>query len=989
MEAVPVKSAEHGHLTHAESNEFTSTRNQDECVEIKVTSQGEETSTKDVKDCGENVGIIVDVVPSVPPVISNDDNLKPLEELVVYTEEMAFFHRHEITSPRYSFNIPTNDQPVKDELLDHHENDDVFMDEDREVYNPLEEQLLEENKAARVDVEPLRSDVHISQGLLAYEYNSIPIAPWAYPEEPQNCNSSGSGKDMFAIPKLSDLYDDGEGILGVVMTEERGNEVEVDTHHWGYSHQSYDPGYGTPLRMMDYYDSVDSAPGQDGGNEEKKEEGELQDTEISVEVKVDDIDVVKGEDNNEGDKVIDHETLHAGGYQVKYCIGDVEQSTDNLDSAFVHGDTVNYGHDQISGRQRRLSSYDNTVTPDDKILTENLHIHPLESVTLKDIVEKPEETISAETQHVSQEPNNQLLPSANKQTTDGNGSNNALTPEYQMTTTSSGDTSPALRECTAGVRVTSRDSLAGVAPDWEESPSSSDDAGDLLEKLAISNISSAYGQTPVIRESEGTVKTNVSLVSKLKKEFGEGLILPSLQPTLTRGNEKPEKSQEMVVGQEKIENEGQQQSKEDPREQLQDKQQRQQHKPQIVTKDHDLPKVNTDFIIRVTGTDQLQPSTVTESEVDLTSAGNKFESIQGNVIGDSEVTARIETARVTPEVKLGPEQIINKNILNNKRASSEEMRLYDQEADKRKLLITGHNQSDFHENDDRTWLDHGQNKIINKVNNDNTNEIGEETRLRGSCEDEQEKAYEKSNKLLCQPVDNVELSKDICNDVQEGTHDVLEERLDTHVASFDVNEGTLNVHKGRLDVHEGTVDVKEEIFDEKNVNVLQENARKVPDITVTQDKEACFGEHKPCVDQLNDTEKVTEVDLGSQQWLDFSNSDDKLNALSKDKSSFSSDTTKSFPENSLNSIDNFEKPPEDDSSAGNVINSNKETSSGETETSHVPQHNNPSTMKRRASLSDSVTRDFPDDKRQKDVKMTGKDPKPPPKGSSKRCVNAR
>lgn len=986
MEAVAVKSAEHGHLTHAESNEFTSTRNQDECVEIKITSQGEEHSTKDVKDCGEYVGIVMDVIPSVPPVILNDDDLKPLEELVVYTEEMAFFHRHEITSPRYSFNIPTKDQTVKDELLDHHENDDVFIDEAREAYNPLEEQLLQVNEDAGVDVQPLRNAIHISQGLLAYECNSIPIAPWAYPEEPQNCNSSGSGKDMFAIPKLSDLYDDGEAILGVVMTEDRGNEVEVDTHHWGYSHQSYDPGYGTRLRMMDYYDSVDSASGQDGGNEEKAED-ELQDLGRSVEVRADDNgDVVNGDDNNEGDKVIDHETLHDGGYQVKYHIGDGEQSTDNLDSAFVHGDTANYGHDQISGRQRRLSSYDNTVTPDDKILTENLHIYALESVTLKDIVEKAEETISAEAQRVSQEPNNQLLPSANKQTTDGNGSNNALTPEYQMTTTSSGDTSPALRECTAGVRVTSRDSLAGLAPDWEESRSSSDDAGDQLEKLAISNISSAYGQTPVIRESEVTVKTNVSLVSKLKKEFGEGLILPSLQPTLMRGNEKSEKGQEMVAGQEKMENEGQQQPKEDTREQLQDKQQQQQ--AQIVTEDPKLLKISTDFIDYVTGTDQLQQPTVTESETGLTSAGNEFESVQENVIIDGEDTA--QTARAISEVKLEPEQerIINKNVLNNERASSEEIRLSDELEDKRELLVTGHNQSDVQQIDDRTWLDHGENEIINKNTNDNGNKIGEETKLCGSCGNLEEKTDEKSNKL-CEPVDNVELSKDIRDNVQEGTLDVLEGRLDTDVTSFDVNEGTLNVHKGILDVHEGTVDVQKEIFDRENINVLQGKARKVPDITVTQDKETCCGQQKPCVDKLNETEKVTDVDLGNLQWLDCSNSDDKLDALCKDKSSFSSDTTKSFRENSLNSTDNFEKPPEDDSSVGNAINSNKKTSSCETRTSLVPQHNHPSSMKRRASLSDSVTRDFLDDERQGEIKMTGKDPKPPPEGSSKRCVNAR
>ena len=965
MEAVAVKSAEHGHLTHAESNEFTSTRNHDECVEIKISCQGEEASTKDVKDCAEFVANIVDSVPSVPPVITNDDNLKPLEELVVYTEEMAFFHRHEITSPRYSFNIPTKDQLVKDELLDHHENDDdVFIDEGRAIYNPLEEQILAENEDARV--EPLRSDVHFSQGLLAYEYNYVPIAPWACSDEPQNCNSSGSGKDMFAIPKLSDLFDDGEGILGVVMTEDRGNEVEVDTHHWGYSHQSYDPGYGTPLRMMDYYDSVDGAPAHDGGDEERKEEGELQNAGISVEVRADDNDfIVKDDDNDEGSKVIDHEKLGDGdGYQVIYHIGDGEQSTDNLVGAFLHGGTINSGHEQASGRLRRLSSYDNTVTPDDRMLTETLHIHPNESVTLKDIVEKAEETISGEAQRVFR--SNQLLPS-NQQTTEGNGSNNAFTPEYQMTTTSSGDTSPALRECTAGVRVTSRDSLAGLAPDWEESRSSSDDAGDQLEKLALSNISSAYGQTPVIMESEGTIKTNVSFVSKLKKELGDGLILPSLQPTLMRGSEKSEKSQEIAVGQEGIEDDGQQQPKEQTKEQPQDKQQQ---NPEIVAEEPDLPEINTDLINHVAGTDQPQQSTATESEVGLTSVGNEFESIQENIIINGEDPAHVETLPAAGEVK---ENIVNKN--NNERASSEHTCLGDELADKKELLILGHGRNDDQGIDYRTWLDHGQNEINNENSNDNAKKIGE-NKLCGSCENLENKTDEKSDKLW-ETVDNeLELGKDVCYDVEKETLGVLQGRLSTHISSFDVNEGTLDVQKGRLDVREGAVDVQEDII------VTQEKAGKIPDVTVTQDKETYNGQLKLCVDQLEDTEKVTEVELGIVQ--DSSNSDEKLDAPYKDKSSFSSsETTKSFPGNSLNSTGNFEKLPEEDSSVGNTEKTNEET----TGISRAPQHDNP--MKRRASLSDTGARNFPDDIKQGEVKMTGKNPKPPPEGSSKRCVNAR
>ena len=950
---------------------------------------------------------------------------------------MALFHRHEITSPRYSFNVPTQNQLQNDD----HESDDVFISEDR-LARLVEEHQFEESEDMRVDVEPLRSDMHISHGLLAtYDVSSVPVAPWCCSEEPI---VSGN---MFAIPTLSDLYDTGEGILGVVMKEDRVHEVEVDTHRWGYSPQSYDPGYFTPMRMLDYYDAVDSVPSPGRGDEERREEDELQD--LGAEVKADgeninddgaDINgdevVHHGEDEDEvvfhdedGNGNVYHETTDGvGDYQVKYHVGDGDQSPKNIDSVFANSDTVKYNNDQIAGRLRRLSSYDNTVAPDDKMTMENENVYPLDNVSLKDILEKVEETNQAEMEGTNQERPNELLPLSNKLPTDGNGSNYALTPDYQMTTTSSGDTSPALRECTIGVRVTSKDSLAGLAPDWEESRSSSEDIGDHLEKLAISSISLASVQAPVIKESEGAVKTNVSFVSKLKKELSmrEGLILPSLQPALMRGNGKYDKGQEMikdgqqVVRQQEIGNEDQEQQQNTERQQegkktidqetmeedqqnsfdvlkddqhqerqcdaeyehkvqpkieqqqqQQEQQPQQQQQPQTSTQDLDVSETNHELEngleqrhddktnkeieneqVRQTGA--IGSASLIESEVGQALVKIEVASKQENVVRD---TANLtqpemgESSGLIIESKEG--DVINENILRNEEAFIEGMS--DQLADNRQLFILEYNGSDGQGIEDKTGLDRTQNEIMNKIINDNESkeEFNQEFDLHNS-EGEKDEGSEQS----CGHVDNLELGKYKSNDIPEGT--------------LNVHESALSVPEGTFDVHGATPDVQ------GMGNDVQEGTLGAPDIAVTQDKERYCEEHNKEIKQVN--------------LQELASSDEKLNVLSNDKNSSSDDTTESFPDNSLseeiNSASHNEKL--EDVSIGKTEKLNKNISCNESRT--LPQHDNGSSMKR--TSSEIVVRELEDDRGVEQV--VGMDrggelnqPKPPPEGSSRRCVNAR
>ena len=886
MEAVAVKSAEHGHLTHAESNEFTSTRNQEDCPEVKVTSQGEETSMKDVKDCPEYPGIIIN---ALPPVVFNDDNLKPstlVEELVVYTEEMALFHRHEISSPRYSFNVPTQNQLVKDnEVL---EADDVFIDEDRNTgYNPAGENRFKESEGMKVDVESCV--MHSSQGgLLAMcDFNSVPVAPWASSNEP-----IVSGKDMLAIPRLSDLYDtEGDGILGVVMQEDRGHEVEVDNYRWGYSHQSYDPGYGTPLRMIDYYDTVDSGPSPSGvgADEEGKKEDKAVHLGISAKVRATDDNNDGNDDIGDGiehhgngdDHVVYHEATAGDGVPFRYHVSDGDQSPKYVDSVFVNSDTVKYIDNQITGRARRLSSYDNTFTPDDRMPMEGENIYLLENVSLKDILEEPREIIPGK---ASQDPSNELLPLSNILLTDGNASNNALTPDNLMTTTSSGDTSPAVRECTVGYRVTSKDSLAGLAPDWEESRSISDDAGDQLEKLALSNISSACGQAPVIKESEATAKTNVSLVSKLKKELSKGL-LPSLPPASLRGSEKTENDEEkskngqQVVGEQETEHE----------------------------------------------VEQLPEQAAQEQQ----------QQNKDNVVIDTKDTTQHELGGGEFQLQSEQEFLMIEEV--------------DQSGDNKQVFILEHN--DGKEIEDNTWLDHCQNKIIIERN--------DKFEFKQVCE------FHGSNDNLRNKTDNLGLGKYMDSDihctgaVQKMTHEEIHEEI--------------------LDVHEGVFDVNEVALDRKDMNNdVQEETLDTPDIVVTQEKENSLEKDK-------DTERAAEVNLKV-----LATSDDRLDVQSKDKSSNSSDTTKSFLENSFNEDVDFNSEQAHEGGVGNAEETRENIFSNEISSlKHCGF-----SMKRTSSFSETDLRESQDDRGEEE--MTEKNnwsevnqPKPPPKGSSRRCVNAR
>ena len=981
MEAVAVKSAEHGHHTHAESNEFTSTQNQENCPEVKVTSQGEEPS---MKDCPEYPGNILN---ALPPVLFNDDNMKPatlVEELVVYTEEMALFHRHEITSPRYSFNVPTQDQPVKDDGI---HDDDVFISEDRLTGHNSVNVQGSDNMKLHVE----SCVVHSSQGLLAScDINSVPVAPWGCTNEPVV-----SGKDMLAIPRLSDLYDtEGEGILGVVMKEDRGHEVAVDTYPWGYSHQGYDPGYGTPLRMIDYYDAVDSASSQDGGGaDEEKKEGDKPLGTGAI-VKADD----NGDDINcgitgdaivhhsnggdDGDHIVYHETTDGdGSFPLKYHVSDGDQSPKHIDSVFVNSDTVKYIDNQAACRQRRLSSYDNTFTPDDRMPIEVENLHLLENITLKDILEKPEETNPEEG---CKDPSNEPPPLSNKLLTDGNGSNYVLTPDNLMTTTSSGDTSPALRDCTVGVRVTSKDSLAGLAPDWEESRSISDDAGDQLEKLALSNISSACAQAPVIMENEVTVKTNVSFVSKLKKELSKGLILPSLPPALLRGSEKYDKGEErskdeqQVVAQPEMVNE----SEPDLAEQQQQQNKEQQYEgkktidqgsvkelretsvdgfeddDQIQERPYDVE--HQDNVqqerqeIGRQGTDEPEMKAVWKSGVkqqENETASKEVESKQQHKSEDI-TTSEIEKEVVNVEMESRKDigVLVNTDITQHEVTDGElelqsEQEKYmihetilkegcckgtgDQPADNRQLFLLEHNNGQ--DVGDKASLEHSQNRIMNDSFDEGESEHVYE--LHSSIENLQGKKDGKS-KLLCEPVDNLGLGIHISNDIHEGTRDVLEETLDT------------------------------------------------PDFVVTQEKENSFEKNKgSLVNQVQDTKGIAKVEQTNLKEL--AGNGDKLDVQSKDKSSNSSDTTKSFLENSLNEEVGLiaEQPREDD--VENTDKLDKDILSNEI-----------LSLKRQSSFSENDLRESEDDRRGEEV--IGRNnwsemnqPKPPPEGSSRRCVNAR
>ncbi len=114
--------------------------------------------------------------------------------------------------------------------------------------------------------------------------------------------------------------------------------------------------------------------------------------------------------------------------------------------------------------------------------------------------------------------------------------------------------------------------------------------------------------------------------------------------------------------------------------------------------------------------------------------------------------------------------------------------------------------------------------------------------------------------------------------------------------------------------------------------------------------------------------------------------------FSNDKNSSSDDTTESFPDNSLSEEINPASHNEklEDVSIGKSEKLNKNISCNESRT--LPQHDNGSSMKR--TSSEIVVRELEDDRGVEQV--VGMDrggelnqPKPPPEGSSRRCVNAR
>ena len=905
-------------------------------------------SIKDVKDCAEYADV-VNIIPQVVPVPSND-NLKQqtlVEELVVYTEEMALFHRHEITSPRYSFNVPTQDHPVKDELLpENYETDDVF--EDKPLYtHHIEGHIFIEN--TNVKMEPSKSGVYMSTGLLATcDVSSIPAAPWGCSEEPQNFNPVVSGKDMFAIPKLSDLFDDEEDV-GLVMKEDRGTTAVDDTDRWGYSHTTYDPGYGIPLRMMDYYDSVDNIPVQDMGKEGQDEvdNHEVKANSLDQLVKHGDNDgkmisfldsgqiettstggdqIVRSTDAGDNNQDIFHDsTTGYGSYQVNYHLNDVDQSAENNDSVFVNVDTMLVN--QTAGvKQRKLSSYDNTITPDDRVLIESDNIQYLgENITMKEILKKEVEESQPEEQ------TKEVLPLCFKKPSEGNASNNALTPEHQITTTSSENTSPALRECTTGVRVTSRDSLAGVGPDWEESPSSSDDAGDQLEKLAISSISLAFGQTPVIKESEGVVKTNVSLVSKLKKELREGLILPSLQPPAIKGNERYEKEDgRQIIGEEEMEYESKQK---DPIK-IQEQQQNGEEQNTGLVESEDQHEEGTIKPFEQTNKER-------EKQRETEGAMKSKQEMLHNV--DSSVTCL--TIGKTNEliVESEPDNLMNENVLD--KDSGEEIN------ESNKLLILEQKERNDEESADKTWPDHVENGVINKNSNDNDDQVFEEDSQ--VCESDINGQTKKLNEV-CELVEEI-------NDIVHGN--------EGNMINDDVQLRTSKVKKGETcDVHEETLDVPNIVVTD-DISGKNEGILRKDDISQNIDT---TGSKDCLIKKTKDT--GSDVQLEDQEGFDNLKSDNKLKSISKDESSLTA--TKSEKLYSDSTSENIEK-------------FNEEMTTNDTRTSF--EQDNGYTVKRRASFSDIVVVRDNDTEGQEDMHRWGdlNQPKPPPEGSSKGVVNAR
>lgn len=504
-----------------------------------------------------------------------------VEELVVYTEEMAMFHRNEITSPRYSFNVPKNTtlekrpgyESVDPGNISPQYADEVAQRNERGVpcVDSAGEMLRLENE------KEFGIGNHVQQNqnedldfpAISYELGRISPTPFRECEEvqkspdfPRTNNSAGAGvQNLLSIPKLSDLFEqDGEDIGGLVMTEDRGVHAE-DTHWWGYVHGGYEHGYASGFRMRGDID-VSGYSGQDEVDNEELYSPVLdgagrhfEDQNLLVLDGTSEVMVNKG-DIIDGRKVVVKGDSKEMEIESDVCDKEVLEKKDN-----DYRDTDVYP--RVDGGEKMDAGGDVIV----------------EVYECKDV---------AGERTADQEQTNKAYGKQNSQnalvTSDGANLMDDQTPgdidqqndvlvvknsELPIASTSSGGTSPAIRECTTGLRVNSRDSLAGLAQDWE-SRSSSEDIGELknlenpLEKLAMDNIYSSVNPSPVIKESDNSGKANVSFASKLKKEFtkNEGLLLPSIKNAeFLRSSEKQQKQQEIIK--EKQEDEGEKQEGEE------------------------------------------------------------------------------------------------------------------------------------------------------------------------------------------------------------------------------------------------------------------------------------------------------------------------------------------------------------------------------------------------------------------------------------------
>ena len=304
-------------------------------------------------------------------------------------------------------------------------------------------------------------------------------------------------RTCFAIPKLSDLFEhDGEDIGVLVMTEDRGVHAE-DGHWWGYVHGGYKHGYASGFRMRGDID-VSGYSGRDevdndeqllspvlGGSDKREvinEDEKLLAMGGTSQV------MVNKDDISDGRKVV-----------VKGDSKEMEFESDLRDKEVLENKDNNYKDTEV---YQRVDDGEKMDAGGDVIV---------EVYESKDVA--GEETTDQEQTnktHSKQNSQNALATSDGANLMDDqtpgdvNQQNNVLVvknSELPIASTSSGGTSPAIRECTTGLRANSRDSLAGLAQDWE-SHSSSEDIGELknlenpLEKLAIDSISSSVNPAP-------------------------------------------------------------------------------------------------------------------------------------------------------------------------------------------------------------------------------------------------------------------------------------------------------------------------------------------------------------------------------------------------------------------------------------------------------------------------------------------------------------